>query len=68
MISTPDSSVTSIDKVIVAASVVTSTVEGDAVKLESTGGLPSLSRISIRLTVISWSVLFTPSLAVTVAV
>ena len=40
-------------KVMVAASVVTSTVDGDAVKFESTGDAPSLSSMSFTLTVIS---------------
>ena len=67
-ITTPDSSEISTVKVMVAASLVTSTVLGDAVRLVITGGLPSFSRTSMTLTVILCVVEFSPSFAITSAV
>ena len=66
-ITTPLSSAISTVKVIVAASVVTSTVFGDATRLLITGGVPSFSLTSVTLTIISCVAELAPSLAVTVA-
>ena len=67
---TPILSVTLAERVTVADSDVTSTDEGVMVNEVTSGGSVSIgsSSTSVTLTVISWVMVFVPSLAVTVAV